>query len=195
MMLLTQLSNIGPIKNLVAPPDWEKTCLRIPLPNHLQLPLFIFRPPVSKKDLEIGVFFRGRMETETDGRVFSSLIKRNQHISEKQTLTANEIKDLSPILDITGFNQYSFGNERSGFSPDFHLRSAELIPLNGKIVLKVVGDFLTDQNVDTYFYGIYIDADGTGRKIYEVFLRASDKEEFMQSLSEFKTMLDSISWN
>lgn len=194
MSQLTQLSNIGPIKHLTAPSFWQKTCLRVPLPNHMQLPLFIFRPPSSKKNLEIGVFFRGRMESDSDAHKFSSLLKRHQNIKDKQTLTHNEIKELASIFDIAGFNQYSFSSDKSGFPPDFRLRSAEIIPVNNRIVLRVVGDFLTEQTVDTYFCGIYIDADGTGKKVYEVFLKAGDKEEFLHSLPEFKAMLDSISW-
>lgn len=189
-----QLSNIGPIKQLTVPPSWEKMATSVALPNHMQLPVFIFRPRNAESLVEMGIFFRGRMESEKDGLMFRDLLLRHQDIREKTALMPQEIKDLVHVLDLTGFNQYSFPQEKSGYPPDFHLRSAELVPLNGKIVLKVVGDFVTTGVVDAYYYGIYIDADGSGRKVYEVFLRAGDKQEFMRSLTAYKAALSTISW-
>lgn len=189
------LLNIGPIKRLEAPQGWKKTTARVSQPNHIQSPVLLFRPPDSEHDVEIGVFFRSRLESEADGKIFADLISAHADIISKEALQPAQIKDLVNILDLTGFNQYSFPQEISGYQPDFYLRSAELMPLNGKVVLRVVGDFMTAGDIDTYFCGIYIDADGSGRKIYEIFLRSNNKPAFVKALIAYKISLASISWN
>lgn len=184
---------IGPVKKMSIPNGWKRATYRIAGSGRPELPVVSFRPP-GDVAAEIGIFFRGRMESESTGRKFTEYL--NSFVGPgKRALIKEEIRELSEILDLAGFNQFSFPPEECGFVPDFRLLTAELEVVNGRVVLVVSGEFLERMDlIDTWYTTVFVDSDGSGRKIYELFYRASEQELYGQHLILFENALQSIEW-
>lgn len=161
----------------------------------MELPVVQLTLPGKENDLEIGIFYRGKLESESDGANFHALLEMNKHAQQPVSLSPGQIRSLSRVLDLTGFNQYIFPRHISGYNPDFQLRTAQVFVLRGRPVLRVDGEFKADIKTDTYYACLYIDADNSGRKIYEFYLKASDRDTFFRAFSIFKQIAETIEWS
>jgi hypothetical protein len=188
-----EICNIGPIKSLRAPTNWRRAAARIPQGSRMDLPVVLLIPDDGKQ-VEIGIFYRGRLESEEDGNYFHSLLEQNSSAEHPVALSPTQIKALSRILDLAGFNQYSFPSQLSGYNADFQLRTAQILVINNRTVLKVDGEFKADTKPDAFYGAVFVDADNRGRKIYEIFLLAQDKETYLRTLPLFKELTESIEW-
>lgn len=188
-----EICNIGPIKSLRAPENWKRAAARIAQGSRMDLPVVLLVPDDGKQ-VEIGIFYRGRLESEEDGTYFHSLLEQHSTATQAVALTPGQIKSLSKILDLAGFNQYSFPSQMSGYNADFNLRTAQILVINDRTVLKVDGEFKADTKTDAYYGSVFVDADNRGRKIYEIFLLAADKDTYLRTLPLFKELTESIEW-
>lgn len=189
-----QFCKVGPFKSIALPSSWKRQTYRIAGSGRPELPVIAFYP-IDTSDTEMSVFFRGRLESEDNGRNFAELL--HHHVksgSTRAALSPGQIKNLTEILDLAGFNQYSFSAEEHGFAPDFNLRSAELVTIDGKAIVSVTGEFCTNQQCDTWYTGCFVDADGSGRKVYEFFLRSTNRESFFKFLKNYNDAVASIEW-
>ena len=186
--------DIGPFKKISVPPDWRRSTVKIPQANRGELPVLQLTMPGREEDLEIGIFYRGKLESEADGENFRALLQQHKSIDTAVTLTPGQIRSLSRILDLTGFNQYTFPRHLTGYNPDFQLRSAQVFVLNARPVLKIDGEFRAESLPDTFFAGIYVDADNNGRKIYELYFKASERDFFLKGMGTFRKVAESIEW-
>lgn len=189
-----EITDIGPFKKLSAPADWRRNALRIPLGNRLELPVIQLSLPGKEEDLEIGIFYRGKLESEDDGDNFHALLQQHKEAQGPAALSPGQIRSLTRVLDLAGFNQYVFPRHLSGYNPDFQLRSAQVLVLKGRPVLRVDGEFRADVSPDTFYLCFYVEADKSGRKIYELYLRATDRTLYFRALPAFNQLVDSIEW-
>jgi hypothetical protein len=188
------ITDIGPFKKLSTPPEWRRKTLRLPQTNRSDLPVVQLVIPGMEEDLEIGIFYRGKLESQADGENFHALLEMNREIAAAVALSPGEIRSLTRVLNLAGFNQYSFPRHITGYNPDFQLRTAQVLLLNGRPVLKVDGEFKADISTDTYFACVFVEADEGGRMIYELYLRASNKDTYLRALPAFRLIAESIEW-
>lgn len=189
------ISNIGPIKTLRAPEKWKRVTVRVSQGSRMDLPVVLLVPEQeSAARLEIGIFYRGRLESEEDGQYFHQLLEQHVKAIKPTALTPTQIKSLTRVLDLVGFNQYSYPTQMSGYMADFYLRTAQIHIINEKAVLRVDGEFKADNKTDVYYNSLFIDADNRGRKVYEIYLLSSDKDLYLRHLTVFKEMTESIEW-
>jgi len=191
---MVDITDIGPFKKISAPEQWRRNALRIPMGNRLELPVIQLSLPGKEEDLEIGIFYRGKLESQDDGDNFHALLQQHSQSQAPVALSPGQIRSLTRILDLAGFNQYVFPRHLSGYNPDFQLRSAQVCILNGRPVLRVDGEFRADVAPDTYYLCLYVEGDKSGRKIYELYLRASDRALYFRALPAFNQLLESIEW-
>lgn len=188
------ISDIGPFKKITAPPQWQRRTLKLPQANRSELPVLQLVLPGKEEELEIGIFYRGKLETEEDGENFHALLEQYQYVDSPVSLSPGQIRSLSRILALAGFNQYSFPRHLTGYNPDFTLKTAQVFLLNGKPVLKVDGEFKADTEADMHFGCIYVEADTKGRKVYELYVQATNRDVYLRALPSFKMITDSIVW-
>lgn len=189
-----QVCKIGPLKSFTIHSSWKRCTYRIPGSGRPELPVISFQPD-HHPDTELGVFFRGRLESPEVGAKFATLLREHQTSTKEITpLTPKQIAEITEVLDLTGFNQFAFPPAEYGCIPDFNLRSAEVKTPSNKPVLAVDGEFVAQGTTDTWYRGIYIDADGSGRKIYELFLRSANRDSFYKFLKHFNEAVASICW-
>jgi len=188
------ITDIGPFKKLTTPPEWRRKTLRLPQTNRMDLPVVQLILPGKEEEMEIGILYRGKLENEFDGENFHALLQMNKETATPVALSPGEIRSLTRVLNLAGFNQYAFPRHITGYNPDFLLRSAQVFLLNGRPVLKVDGEFKADINTDTFFACLYAEADNAGRKIYEIYLRATDRETYLRTLPAFRSIAESIEW-
>ena len=107
-----------------------------------------------------------------------------------------EIITLAPILRQAGKNQYMIDQDADPtVLPAFMLASAKLMQLNGRKVVSAWGNFhLSNEGNGSEFFGIYIDRNGDGAEVWEVFFQANDKIKFLLFLEDFEAALKSIVW-
>lgn len=189
------ISDLGPFKKIEAPPDWRRSTIRVPLNNRLDLPLTLLTIPGKEEDFEIGIFYRGKLESEEDGENFQALLSQQEHAGSALSLSPGQLRSLSRVLDLTGFNQYSHSLEKSGYAPEFMLRSAQVIVINKRCVLKIDGEFRADETPDAQLLCIYVAADKRGRKIFELYLKATDREAFLRLTPVFRQVCQTIEWS
>jgi hypothetical protein len=188
------ITDIGPFRKLSYPPEWRRKTLRLPQTNRSDLPVVQLILPGKEDELEIGIFYRGKLETKEDGVNFHALLEMNKDAESPVALSPGEIRSLTRILNLAGFNQYSFPRHLTGYNPDFQLRTAQVFLLNGRPVLKVDGEFKADISTDTYFACVFVEADDTGRRVYELYLKAGEKESYSRALPVFRQIAESIEW-
>lgn len=188
------ITDIGPFKKISVPKEWRRNMLRVPQANRIDLPVLQLTLPGKEDELEIGIFYRGRLESEDDGENFHALLEQHRGLDTPMALGPVQIRSITRILNLAGFNQYSFPRHLSGYSPDFHLRTAQVMSLNGRPVLRVDGEFRADIAPDTYYGCLFVEADDTGRKIYEMYLRANSRDTFFWALSAFNQIASSVEW-
>jgi hypothetical protein len=168
--------------------------LRIPQGNNMELPLLQLNLPGKEELVEIGIFYRGRLESVEDGENFHLLLERNKEAEAPVALSPGQIKSLARIMDTTGFNQYAFPAHLTGYNADFQLRTAQVVLINGRPVLRVDGEFKAESTPDAFYGCLYVEADEAGRKVYELYLRASDKRNYMYALAAFNLIAESVEW-
>jgi hypothetical protein len=123
--------------------------------------------------------------------------------------TQDLFKRLSSTLGINtvGDNQIiSPDKNPDSRRPSFHVDSARLENVNGKTVLAVDGWFTQQDQavriklaadntpVKRRYSGIFIDADGSGAKVQELFFSADDKDSYLSNKSVFRSAIKSIEW-
>ncbi len=188
------ITDIGPFKKITVPPDWRRNTLRVPQSNRMELPIIQLTMPGKEQEMEIGIFYRGKLESEDDGENFHALLLQHREAEQAVTLSPGQIRSLSRVLDLAGFNQYTYPRHLTGYSPDFFLKTAQVIVINGKAVLKVDGEFRDEDKTDTFYGGLFVEADESGRKIYELYLRVTAKEMHLKGIQFFRRMAESIEW-
>ena len=188
------ITDIGPFKKITVPPDWRRNTLRVPQANRMELPIIQLTMPGKEQEMEIGIFYRGKLESEDDGENFHALLLQHREAEQAVTLSPGQIRSLSRVLDLAGFNQYTYPRHLTGYSPDFFLKTAQVIVINGKPVLKVDGEFRDEDKTDTFYGGLFVEADDSGRKIYELYLRVTAKELHLKGIQFFRRMAESIEW-
>lgn len=171
------------------PPGWqEKSATAGDIPNKL---LRKFTPP-GMNEIEMCLFYRGRPVHKKAARDFSSLLKRSPH-----TLTEQEVKDMTSVLLNMGDNQFQ-NSQVSGRPPAFLVQLAETGEVREKNVLVVQGTFQRDGSKPlNQCINVFIDAEGTGRFVFEVFLLVPSVlggSVFDRQLTAFRQAVSTIQW-
>jgi hypothetical protein len=164
-----KIRNHGQIDSLEVPEHWEEAALsREPLDTHS---VRMFHPADDEK-VQLRLIYRGRPESEEDGRRFAYCLDLPPH-----ALSGAELDDLVSVFREQG-------------ELEFQISAAQTMILNGRTVLWVEGSWRDD----VYWCGtVYIDADGTGRVVQEVTCFAPIGSLDSQR-ETFKRIFESIVW-
>jgi hypothetical protein len=128
----------------------------------------------SDKSVAMSFFYRGdSLRDENQARSFQEILRGQPHM-----LTPKEISSIPEVL------------QDKAKQSDFAILSARTQNISGKNVLIVEGRYKALQQ-DSYH--MYIDSDGSGRHVQEVFYQAP-KDKFASHLRAAKESLNSIRW-
>jgi len=164
------VQNLGQIKFMSLPPDWaeDRRIAAIRANSFLTW----FHPP-GDGDITIGFFFRGKRAGRLASRNFHELLSLPPH-----SLKPAELQSLDEVLD------------DSADPAEFTMESAATEWLNRRHVLVVQGVYIRAAQQSRT---IYIDADGTGSAIQEIYY-AAPAEQFAVHLAEALEAFNSIKW-
>jgi hypothetical protein len=128
----------------------------------------------SDEDVAVSFFYRGfPLHNQTAAEAFHTMLQSAPH-----TLSAQEVHSIAEVL----------GDKAS--TNAFNTLSIRTENLNGKNVLLVEGRYKAlQQDV----YQLYVDADGTGKNVQEVFYQAP-REKYLAHLKDAKLAINSIQW-
>lgn len=122
----------------------------------------------------------------------------SQHAHEMHTLSSSEVISLEHVMNRlnVGDNQHTNpAQQGERYAPVFRLDACRVQQINGKAVLLVNGCFVDPGGTPTTLLeGIFIDCDGTGRRIQGLAFEAPDQNQYDRHQGAFENMLKSICW-
>jgi hypothetical protein len=149
-------------------------------------------------DAKLSLYDRGFNVRGQSATYFNQLLADNRSISGPKVLMPQQIRNLSEIMGVSNAgdnqftNSYSFPNPKS---PAFHLSSAQLIPLNGRVALEVQGNYVNQSGkAGMQYRGIFAPSGADGSSIKEFFLQAQTSESFAKNQQEYRAALKTIKW-
>jgi hypothetical protein len=149
-------------------------------------------------DATLSLFDRGLSVREQPATYYKQLLADNASISAPRVLLPQQIRNLAEVMGISNAgdnqftNNYSYPNPKS---PAFHLSSAQLIPLNGRVALEVQGNYVDQSGkAGTQYRGIFVSAGSDGSKIKEFFLQSNNVATFAKHEKDYREVLKTIKW-
>jgi hypothetical protein len=164
-----ELQDQGQIDKVTLPKGWVIGKLPAGATTSGTLKLF---SPADDPDARLGFFYRGQRTSDSSGAAFKSVLEKPAH-----TLTPAEIAEVKEVL-------------RDKDPASFKTLSVRTEDLAGRRVLIVEGTY-TGFNHDAY--SIYVDSDGTGSAVQELWFEAP-KASYVKQLKSVKDSLSSIKW-
>jgi hypothetical protein len=165
-----QIENHGQIAKLELPAGWlEGESRKVGHPNSL---LREFHPQESDA-CSLALFYRGTRVDNSQALLFKQLLAKPDHM-----LSSQELKDIVEVLGA----EYS----HETFKPSM----AKTSTIDGKRVLCIEGHFA---GADRSLYGMFVDSDGTGSAIQEIYFTAS-KSMFFRYLRVIDNAFKNIIW-
>lgn len=126
------------------------------------------------KDATISFYYRGMRTAEDEGEDFLKVLKAPPH-------------------DLSDMEFWRIKSTLRRANDDFTKTVLRTVDLNGKRVLLLEGNIYKGKPNEEYVRSIYIDSDGTGTAVQEVFFQASPKK-YKEHLKEAEAAFNSISW-
>lgn len=165
-----EVSNLGQIKKMEMPIGWEAGPDYSRRQHSASYQEF---HPNGQKDCQLGFYYRGRRTSESAGEKFHDILSAADH-----ELSKAEYRSLEEVL------------RDKAKDDDFTVKSARTEELNGKRVLIVEGRYNKNQNDSKH---IFIDSDGTGTAVQEVFFQAP-KDKFALYANAASQSMKTVRW-
>jgi hypothetical protein len=189
-----EIKDFGPLKSINAPPGWvlaEESGRGM----SATVSKTFAPPPPNESDAAITVFYRGQPVTDAAAQTFRKVLDTKPAGRE---LTGDEIKTLADAMGYSNAGDNQFTNDAAKGTreyPVFHVATAVVSNLKGKTVLEVEGTFQDQNGMPTTEYrGFFIDSDGSGRVINEIFYQSRTKGKFMKYRPDFDKALKTLVW-
>lgn len=163
------VANHGQIGSMPLPKEWKELSRT---PNNESLASVKEYSPKGAPDFKMSLYFRGHPTSEEAGKNFKDVLARPAH-----ELSREEIGKLGETLDV-------LANKDA-----FEISSAKTEDIRGRRVLNVAGTF---KESGKQFQGIFINADGTGSTVQEVYIEG--KESFKTYAPEARKSIESLRW-
>jgi hypothetical protein len=220
VMKKRDLPDLGAIHEMTVPPSWGGFQGRASSGS-----MYTFKPlstralQLASAEVMIGSYQHPENKDKKDAEVFHQLLSApvtapKLLYSDTRPDTDKATQDLFKVLssalgtNTIGDNQIvSPAKNADSRRPSFHVDSARLENVNGKTVLAVDGWFTQQDQAGRIklaadntpekrrYSGIFIDADGSGAKVQELFFSADDKDSYLSNKSVFRSAIKSIKWN
>ena len=146
----------------------------------------------------VSLFDRGMNLRSQSAKSFADLLAANTALQGPKVLMPQEIRALADVMGVSNVGDNQYVNSRSypdPQAPSFHLSSAQLLPVNGKVVLEVEGNFVDERGKPQKQYrGIFADAGADGSHVRELFLQADDLVGFGKNKKIYSDAVKSIQW-
>lgn len=179
-----KLQNIGVISDVTLPDDWYERADKKGAGSGRTF------SPEATPEAEIVFFPRIVPLDEASRKVFLHLLNQG----EIDELSSDQILALRTVMGVAtaGDNQITnSGAPGTLDGPVFHLENARTVDINGKIVLRVTGNYTTNGKS---FNGIFFPAGAEGKIVEELFLQTTRNESIENYLTLFEKVLSTVGW-
>lgn len=166
----SMISNQGQIAKLPVPEGWVETTTVAKLPPTANYAEY---HKEGSKEAKFGTFYRGHKISDSAAKNFHAMLQKSG-----RDLTAAEYASLAEVL------------RDKAKADDFSVSKKRVDSIKGKNVLVVEGTFLASKQ-KAYF--VYVDADGTGSVVQEIFFQAPE-QVYKSDLENARKAISSISW-
>lgn len=191
--LRTQPISFGSLVSIGIPAGWMRSQERAVLPALL----LKFAPNANSRN---GIFVHdaGLPLGPASAKAIQEVYGANANIAAPVALTPEQIAGLSPELGNVGDNQYSNKTKPpSNDAPLFQVSSAQAVPVNGKMFVKLEGNFidLATGQPRVFFIGLFSPSDIGDRRMISIYAQSQDANEFAMLREVFEAATKSIVWN
>ena len=149
-------------------------------------------------DAQLSLYDRGLKVRDQSAKYFTQLLSDSASITGPKVLLPQQIRDLADVMGMANAGDNQFTNSYTypdPKSPAFHLSSAQMVPLNGHVVLEVQGNYFDQSGKPGMQYrGIFVSTGSDGATVKEFFLQAKSSESFAKHQKEYREALNSIKW-
>lgn len=178
-----KLQNIGVISEVSLPDDWYERADKKGAGSGRTF------SPNATTEAEIVFFPRMVPLDEASRKVFLHLLKED----EIDNLSAEQILALRTVMGVAtaGDNQITnSGTPGTLDGPVFYIDNARTVDINGKTVLRVIGNYTNGKS----FNGIFFPAGAEGKIVEELFLQTTRTESIDKYLTLFEKVLSTVTW-
>jgi hypothetical protein len=178
-----KLQNIGVIGEVTLPDNWYERADKKGAGSGRTF------SPNETTEAEIVFFPRMVPLDEASRKVFLHLLKEG----ENDALSDELILALRTVLGVAtaGDNQITnSGAPGTLEGPVFLIDNARTVDINGKVVLRIVGDYTNGKS----FNGIFYPAGAEGKIVEELFLQTTKNESIDNYLTLFEKVLSTVKW-
>jgi hypothetical protein len=162
--------SIGQIESIILHAGWKKDELERPTGG---ASMYLKYHPEEQSDTQFAFFYRGKKLNTEESSKFRNLLQKPAHV-----LSPAELDSIKSVL-------------RDKQNPnDFKMLLAKTEEINGKKVLIVEGHYkeIAEDNRT-----IFVDADGTGAAVQEIFFQAP-KAQYLRYFKSATSTVRSIEW-
>jgi hypothetical protein len=144
----------------------------------------------------VAVIETGAKLLDNPNKAFRQLIADNQNLSVPKPLTAREVAALADVMGMSSIGDNQYTNRHRAPDPQapaFNLSTAFLVPLNGKTVLEVKGNFVDDSGKAVNHYrGVFMPSGSD--HVTELMMESRDQQKLEAGSNNFRRVTDSIRW-
>ena len=147
---------------------------------------------------EMTLFNRGVPLSAAGSQAYNDALQKAESGKLPQVLQPSTIKTLAEVMgrSTVGDNQYVNAiKPPDPQAPAFHMLSAQFVSINGKTVLEVQGNFVTDSGAKGKEYkGIFVPGGTNGNTVQEMFVQSDNLANFTNHQRDYKNTINSIRW-
>ena len=169
---VTSVSDIGQVENMQLPSSWKEGIIQR---TGAGTGNFKEYHPVNDPGASMCFYYRGMLTSPEEGSNFHKVLQEAAH-----HLSQVEIDSLAQTM-------------RNKDADVFSMQDARTEDIKGKRVLIVEGSFHKDKHNQTDTRAIYVDADGTGTAVQEIYYQAP-KSSYAKYLKEVQEAMNAIDW-
>ncbi len=166
--------SIGQVEEMKLPTGWTEGTTSKPVGGSS---LFREFHPADDPEAKLCFFYRGRRVSDQSAKDFVAALKKGEPLNTGP-LSEKELDSIREVL------------REKGNPHQFDITSAKRENLAGKRVLVVEGKY---KNIDLQSKAIFIDSDGTGSAVQEIYYQAP-QAQFAHHLQKATDSMSSIRW-
>jgi hypothetical protein len=170
-----EIADLGQVDSLFLPDGWRHVDVQLPSGNNAFYREYCLK---DNPGVKLCFYYRGQRTTSGTAEAFSELLGSPPH-----ELTEFELNHPGVLETLR--------NRDAG--KGFTVTDARTCMLGGKLVLAVQGYFAEAKPVRQDVYAIYIDSDGTGSAVQEIYFQAPQLE-YAEQIDFIQKSLAQIRW-
>jgi hypothetical protein len=197
--------NVPPFKNITVPDKWQRSDNQ---GRDIRFQVTTFSPP-GKPDVQLGVQYAGLPVNDEAANALNDALQTGKGSKLPRVLYVEDpanpdkitpaqhalFQKLAGALGSNSVGANQLNSDGKTHHP-YHIKSAEVVTINGQDVLKVDGYFeRADHTISNYSSNLFVPMKtATGTEIQQVWLQAKNQSDYTANRATFDRAINSMTW-